>query len=131
MADEQAFSFSEVDIDPKPATKRRGRKPQTTVTRELKEELGGALLMLSGIYAMRDPTCGQVAMKQSAAIAEDIVNIAADHPAMLRWLKEASKATKYTKLLTDLQPLLLVVYMHHMKGAVPQTDGMDLNAVLE
>jgi hypothetical protein len=120
--------FPEMEPDPAPkrASMRAASSTRTKVTvaarKEVTKELTGLAEMLAGIWALRDPYCGEVAQDHAGHIAECWADWVCDHPTWVAQITEAGKSAKLFRAIYSTTPVAMAVYAHHVAHSVEQ-DG--------
>ncbi len=106
-----------------PRSSRRGSgKPKTRITATLKKDVEAKIrfvLMPAGqAWAIRDQPCGQTFVQQEPEISSALAEIVCDSPDLLNWFTgPAGGFMKYFRLLMAVQPVAVMVWMHHMAHA--------------
>lgn len=112
-------------LSPDPAPGRKGQKrsrpasppPVTARARtQIADSLTMWLLPPATFWAMRDPTCGGVALEVLDNTIARLVPIVARNPTALRFFTEGSGWMEYVALFNALAPLGAVVFKHHVVG---------------
>jgi hypothetical protein len=100
-----------------PAAPKRTRVT-ATMQRDVQAKIRMVLVPAGRVWAMRDTVCGPVFVEQEPDISEALAEIVCDSPDLLNWFTgPAGGYMKYFKLLMAVQPVLLVLWMHHIAHA--------------
>ena len=107
----------------------RGRKTTrvtATMQRDVQAKIRMVLMPAGKLWQVRDPMCGGTFVQQEPDISEALAEIVCDSPDLLNWFTgPAGGYMKYFKLVMAVQPVLLMVWMHHIAHAdrPPQVDA--------
>lgn len=128
------FKFN-LDADPtpdkdKPSRRQKaeskrgpGRPPNTSIRKQIVDEVNAMILLIGVPVSMRDPHCGGALVQQANDIAEALADIAMKNDALRRILLSGGDAMMYFKLATALMPVGVTVYQHHFVKAESESEG--------
>jgi len=104
-----------------PGPRRARTRVTATVQRDVQAKIRMVLVPAGRVWAMRDQMCGPVFVEQEPDISEALAEIVCDSPDLLNWFTgPAGGYMKYFKLIMAVQPVLLVLWMHHIAHADQQ-----------
>lgn len=123
------------DLDQDPAPKRpKGRAgkaipPKVKVTEAVRKDIGGKTALLltfpAAAFARRDPICGDVALQIVPGVSGALADIFCESPDVVAFFTSTGGGfVKWLNLAVELQPLIEVMYQHHVAKSIgPQGGG--------
>jgi hypothetical protein len=111
---------------PKSSGSTRARPPKVTadVRKDIRGKTALFLTIPAAYFERRDPVCGEVALAQVPAVADDLADIFCDSPDVVAFFTSTGGGfMKWLKLATDLQPVLEIMYFHHIAKSIGVQGG--------
>lgn len=108
------------DPDPSDAGSRKSyaRRVSARVEKEIQDTVEAYLGVLSTMWAMKDPICGEVALEITPNVAAKAVPLLAKNPKIVSYLTKGNSFKEIMDFALAVAPLVRVVYAHHLSRTI-------------
>lgn len=104
--------------------------PKKTVTPAYKQgmfvqPLTDMYLMLGGLMALKDATCGTAIAESADSCAQALDELARNNPAMRRALTKLLQTSDWGKVIAAHMPIVMAVAFHHIPSLKPAKEATE------
>lgn len=105
---------------PGKSTSRAGSSGRVTAAlrADIHAKLALILEMPATVWAMRDPYCGEVAVRVAPDVAGTMTKLIIKSPTAVTWFSESADWLLVLELATEMRELLVAVWAHHITHSV-------------
>lgn len=131
----------EQDPAPKrPKASKQAKGAPAKITEAVRKDIRGKVVLLAaipaGMFAQRDPVCGEVLEEQLPEISDAVTDLICDSPDLVVFFTSGAGYMKWLRLAAACGPVASVMYQHHIvksigseqRGGAASWDGFTVPA---